>query len=165
MNTTIRLATADDAGTIFELINELARVQGCTDDLPASPESLRRQMLSQKPPFECLLAEDASGPIGHALFFQNYSTWEGKPGIYLEDLYVRPSVQGHGVGRAFMQFLANLAAERGCARIDWTVLDTNRSGQEFYSRIGARPLAQWHHWRLDSQAIKSMATRALSSKA
>jgi GNAT superfamily N-acetyltransferase len=157
MSIEIRLAGPEDAETIFQLITELARVQGCNSNLPATPELLREQMSNDNPMFECLLAERPGESIGHALFFQNYSTWEGRPGLYLEDLYVRPDCQGNGVGKMLMQQLATIATERGCKRIDWTVLDTNTSGQMFYRGVGAQPLKQWHHWRLDGEALNNMA--------
>jgi len=164
MSIQIRLAGPEDAETIYRLIAELARVQGHDSNLPATPELLREQMSCENPLFECLLAERAGESIGHAIFFQNYSTWEGRPGLYLEDLYVRPDCQGNGVGKMFMQQLASLATQRGCRRIDWTVLDTNTSGQMFYRGVGAKHITQWHHWRLEGEALSNMATSEISQK-
>ena len=145
---TIRPATADDAETILAFIQALAEYERELDAVEATADVLREQMSSETPPFECVLAEEDATPVGFALFFQTYSTWRGRPGIWLEDLFVPPRLRGHGVGRALLEHVAGLAVERGCARLEWAVLDWNKSAMAFYRTLGARHLDEWQIWRL-----------------
>lgn len=153
----IRSATPDDAETIHGFINELAAYEREPDAVEATPESLRGQLASQRPPFECLIAEDSGGPLGFALFFHNYSTWRGKAGIYLEDLFVPPRHRHRGVGRALFQRLARLAVERDCARMEWAVLHWNKLAFDFYEKIGARRMDDWVICRVTGDVLADLA--------
>lgn len=153
----IRFATVDDAATIHALIVALAVYEREPDAVEATPESLRAQLAMERPPFECLLAEDEAGDaVGFALFFHNYSTWRGRPGLYLEDLFVRPEARGRGLGGALLRRLAMIATERGCARMEWSVLDWNELAIDFYHRLGAQPMTAWTTWRLDGEALAAL---------
>jgi len=149
MTVTIRFATSDDAATILRLIKGLAGYEREPDAVAVTAEELRAQMASANPPFECLLAEYAAEAAGFALFFRNYSTWRGAPGLYLEDLFVLDQYRGRGVGGALMSRLAEIVAERGWSRMEWAVLNWNTAAQSFYRDQGARPMDDWTIWRRD----------------
>jgi ribosomal protein S18 acetylase RimI-like enzyme len=148
MTINIRMANPADSHSLWQLICDLAAFQGHPGAVKTTPETLRKQLEASQPPFECLVAESKGVLVGFALFFQSYSTWEGKAGIYLEDLYVSPSTRGLGVGKLLFEKLAELGESRGCARIDWTVLWSNLSALNFYEKIGAQNLSDWSHFRL-----------------
>ncbi len=154
---TIRRARPEDAGAIVVLITELAIYEREPDAVETTPEILAGQLASDDPPFECILAEAEGAVAGFALFFRNYSTWRGRPGLYLEDLFVRPAFRGLGVARDLLQWLASLAVQRGYTRLDWAVLDWNDLGAEFYRKLGARPMNDWVPWRLDGAALEELA--------
>jgi GNAT superfamily N-acetyltransferase len=149
MTLTIRFASSSDATTIVRFIRELAEYERVPDAVKVTSAEIRAQIDSDDPPFECLLAEYESEPIGFALFFRNYSTWTGRCGLYLEDLFVREQHRGRGVGGALMRRLGEVAAERGWVRIDWAVLNWNTNAQTFYRQHGGYPLDRWTAWRLD----------------
>jgi GNAT superfamily N-acetyltransferase len=149
MTLTIRFALSSDAATIIRFIRGLAEFERARDAVRVTAAELRAQMESNHPPFECLLAEYESEPAGFALFFRNYSTWTGRCGLYLEDLFVREEYRGRGVGGALIRCLRQVAGERGWARMDWAVLNWNTNAQSFYREHGAYPLQNWTHWRLD----------------
>jgi GNAT superfamily N-acetyltransferase len=144
----IRMANSVDSHSLWQLICDLAAFQGHPGVVKTKPETLSEQLASSRPPFECLVAESNNELVGFALFFHSYSTWEGKSGIYLEDLYVCPSTRGLGIGKLLLEKLAEIGASRGCARIDWTVLRSNLSALDFYEKIGAQNLSDWSHFRL-----------------
>ncbi|HVN91272.1 MAG TPA: GNAT family N-acetyltransferase [Candidatus Binataceae bacterium] len=150
----IRFATPQDASAIFELIKGLAEYEREPDAVEVTVDRLREQMESPNPPFECLLAEDESRAIGFALFFRNYSTWRGIPGLYLEDLYVLEDYRGRGIGQALLARLQEIVGERGWGRMEWAVLNWNTPAQGFYREMGARPMTEWTTWRLDRPASK-----------
>jgi GNAT superfamily N-acetyltransferase len=154
MTLTIRFAVPSDAGTIVRFILGLAEYERASDAVQVTADEIRTQMESSDPPFECLLAEYESEPAGFALFFRNYSTWTGRCGLYLEDLFVRAEYRGRGIGGALMRRLAELAAERGWARMDWMVLDWNTNAQSFYREHGGYHLKRWTAWRLDNPGPK-----------
>jgi len=156
----IRAATAADAETIHGFITELAIYEREPDAVEATPESLRVQLEDAHPPFECLIGEVAGEPVGFALYFRNYSTWKGVPGLYLEDLYVKPEQRGAGHGVALLAELAAIAVERGYARVDWQVLDWNTPSIDFYEAIGSRINREWIPCRLTGDALAAMAMRA-----
>lgn len=159
----LRIRTADgaDAGTIHRFIVELAAYEREPDAVEATPESLRAQLESPHPPFECLIGEtEQHGAVGFALYFQSYSTWRGRPGLYLEDLYVAPEHRGRGFGAALLSQLAAVAVERGCPRLDWQVLDWNTPSIEFYESIGAEIKRDWIPCRLTGEALNSLGARA-----
>ena len=154
---TIRPARADDVETIVALIGELAEYEKLGHEVVAGPESIRLHLFGPSPRAEAILAEVDGRPVGFALFFHNFSTFLGRPGMYLEDLFVRPAHRGTGIGRSLLAALAKVAHERGCGRLDWAVLDWNEPAQAFYKSIGARPVDDWTIYRLDADAMRALA--------
>lgn len=157
MSLVLRSATVDDAATIHRFVRELAEYEKEPDAVRVTPEELRAQLAREAPPFECLLAEISGEPAGFALFFQSYSTWRGRAGLYLEDLFVSPPQRGKGVGLALLRRLARIARERGYARMEWSVLDWNEPAIRFYERLGARPMSGWTTYRLTDAALEELA--------
>jgi GNAT superfamily N-acetyltransferase len=154
----LRAATEADLGTIIELIRGLAEYEREPGAVRLDPEELRRHLFGPRPYAEVVLAETGEGAsAGFALFFHNFSTWEGRPGIYLEDLFVRPEFRGHGYGRALLAELARLAVERGCARLEWAVLDWNEPSIQFYRALGAVPMDEWTTFRVSGDALAKLA--------
>jgi GNAT superfamily N-acetyltransferase len=153
-------ATADDLPVILELITELAVYEKLTHEVVATEADLRRWLFGEQPLAEVLLARDDGGTVGFALFFHNFSTFLGRPGIHLEDLFVRPEARGRGVGRALLTTLAALAVERGCGRLEWSVLDWNEPAIGFYERMGARVMNEWRMCRLTGEALARVASQA-----
>jgi GNAT superfamily N-acetyltransferase len=156
----VRFATADDAATILRFVRELAEYEREPDAVESSVEILREQLSAEHPPFECLIAQD-SEPLGFALFFSTYSTWRARRGIHLEDLWVTPSARRRGVGRALLVRLAQVARERGCARLELAVLDWNELAIGFYRRLGGTPLDAWTTWRFSDEALVALAGQIL----
>ncbi|GIW13440.1 MAG: GCN5 family N-acetyltransferase [Tepidiforma sp.] len=153
----IRAAGPADLDVIVELIRALAEYEREPDAVRLDRDVLAEHLFGPRPYAEVLLAEDGEGVQGFALFFHNFSTWEGRPGIYLEDLFVRPGARGRGYGRALLARLAALAVERGCARLEWSVLDWNEPAIGFYRALGARAMAEWTTYRLDGPALRRLA--------
>jgi GNAT superfamily N-acetyltransferase len=149
----IRFANSSDAGLILGFIRGLAEYEHEPDAVQATESSLRAQMESADPPFECLIAERDGEAAGFALFFRNYSTWSGRPGLYLEDLFVPQAHRGHGVGKALLKRMAAIAVERGWARMEWAVLDWNAPAHGFYRALGAISREEWTVWRLDGAVL------------
>jgi GNAT superfamily N-acetyltransferase len=147
---TIRFALPSDADTIVRFIRALAEYEHAANVVTVAAAEIRAQMESGNPPFECLLAEYESEPVGFALFFRNYSTWTGCCGLYLEDLFVHEKYRGRGIGGALMRRLGEIVAERGWARMDWMVVNWNTNAQSFYRDHGGYPLERWTGWRLDN---------------
>lgn len=156
----IRLAEPADVPVLLQLVRELAEYEREPDAVRVTPEDLRAQLACARPPFECVVAEWDGAPAGMALFFQNYSTWRGRPGVYLEDLFVRPEFRRRGIGRALLAHLARLARERGCARLEWAVLDWNAPAIAFYRALGAVALDTWTVFRLTDEALDRLARSA-----
>jgi GNAT superfamily N-acetyltransferase len=156
MTISVRFARPADASAIHRLILGLAEYERLPEAVEVTPAVLRSQLESARPPFECLLAEAGGGPVGFALFFQNYSTWRGRPGLWLEDLFVVPEYRRRGVGRALLVRLATLAAERGCGRIDFAVLHWNAPAIAFYEALGACPLSEWGLFRVTGPALSAL---------
>jgi len=154
---TIRFATEADAETIHRLIVALAEYEREPKAVACTPDQLREQLAAEHPPFECLIAERSGQACGFALFFHNYSTWRGRPGLYLEDLFVPVEHRGQGIGKALLTRLAALAVERGCARMEWAVLDWNEPAIGFYRALGAEPLDEWTTFRLTDEALERLA--------
>ena len=152
----IRWARPDDAEVIHRFVCELARFEREPDAVEVTADTYRKQLLSERPPFECLIAETAT-PVGFALFFGTYSTWRGRPGIHLEDVYVPPEHRGRGVGSALLRRLARVAVERGCGRLEWAVLDWNQPAIDFYDALGATVMAEWLTYRLEGDALRAVA--------
>lgn len=157
MAVAIRLADSNDAELILSFIRGLAEYEREPDAVRATAASLRAQMEAADPPFECLIADRDGEPAGFALFFRNYSTWTGRPGLYLEDLFVPEAHRGYGVGKALLRRLAAIAVERGWARMEWAVLDWNTPAHGFYRALGAVPKSEWTVWRLDGAALAKAA--------
>ena len=156
MTLNIRPAELADVPVIAELIRGLARYEKLEDQVSMTEERLGESLFGNHRYAETLLAEDDGNPVGFALFFHNFSTFLGLPGVYLEDLFVLPERRGKGVGRALFGELARLAVERGCGRLEWSVLDWNRDAIGFYERLGAKPNSEWTVYRLTGEALTSL---------
>ncbi len=160
MPATIRAATPADTSAIFALTYELAEFESLTHVFVATEEGLRDALFGARPSIEALVAENEGRIVGYALFFHNYSSFVGKRGLYLEDVYVQPSQRGSGLGTALIQSLAALAVERQCARFEWTVLDWNRQAISFYEKMGATVMPDWRVVRLTGDALEQLAAGA-----
>lgn len=157
MTIIIREAVAADLGTIQAFILALADYERLSHEAKADRDLLARHLFGSRPMAEVLIAEQAGAAIGFALFFHNFSTFEARPGLYLEDLFVLPQARGSGAGKALLARLARLALERDCARLEWSVLDWNEPAIAFYRAIGARPMDEWTVQRLDGDALAALA--------
>jgi GNAT superfamily N-acetyltransferase len=144
----IRPATVDDLPVILAMIGELAEYERAAESVVATEPDLRRALFDDAPAAWCHLGEVNGEVAGFALWFRNFSTWLGRPGIYLEDLYVRPEARHNGLGKALLLHLVDLARERGYGRVEWSVLDWNEPAQGFYRSLGATPNDAWTVWRL-----------------
>lgn len=152
----VRAANAADVAEILRLIQALAEYEKLRDEAVATVDDLRQTLFGARPAAEVLLAESDGRAVGMALFFQNYSTFLGKPGIYLEDLFVEPALRGQGIGKALLQAVARLAVERGCGRFEWSVLDWNQPAIDFYQSLGARPMSDWTIFRVTGAALAKL---------
>ena len=152
----IRKATPDDIPLILEFIRELAEYERAPEEAVATPEDLRRDGFSGEPRFYVEIAEWDGEPAGFALWFFNYSTWQGKPGLYLEDLFVRPRFRKKGIGKALLVHLAKVAVEKGCGRYQWQVLDWNTPAIEFYESLGAKVMKEWLTMRVSGEALRKL---------
>jgi GNAT superfamily N-acetyltransferase len=153
----IRAATPADIPLILELIRALAAYEREPDAVKTTEADLLRDGFGPHPRFECLIAEVAGEAAGFALFFYNYSTWRGRSGIHLEDLFVHPRFRGQGIGKALLARVAARAAEQGCVRLQWDVLDWNQTAIDFYQSLGAKFLSEWRIMRVNDEAIHSLA--------
>jgi GNAT superfamily N-acetyltransferase len=153
----IRPATEADVPAIARLIRDLAEYERLTHAVALDESRLRDHLFGPRPFAEVLLAEDAGRTVGFALFFHNYSTFLAKPGIYLEDLFIEPDRRGKGHGKALLRAIARLAVERGCGRLEWSVLDWNEPSIQFYQSLGAKPLDDWTAYRLTGEALTKLA--------
>jgi GNAT superfamily N-acetyltransferase len=153
----IRFATVDDSPTILTFIRDLAEYEKLPGEVVADEEAIRTTLFGARPAAEVLIAELAGAPVGFALFFPSYSTFLGKPGLYLEDLFVRVDARGHGVGRALMSALARIAVQRDYGRFEWSVLDWNEPALRFYRSLGAKPHAGWTVQRLTGAPLAELA--------
>lgn len=156
-NFKIRPARVDDVPIILQLIIDLATYERAPNDVTATEKQLVAVLFGEKPSAEALLAFEEEVPVGFAVFFHNFSTWLGKPGLYLEDLFVKPEARGRGYGRALLVELARIARERGCGRMEWAVLDWNDSAIQFYRKLGAQPMDEWTVFRLTGEGIAQLA--------
>jgi GNAT superfamily N-acetyltransferase len=156
----IRPATVDDLPVIHALVRELADYEREPDAVVATEQHFRTALFGDQPLAHCLLADDGEQVVGFAIWFVNFSTWLGTHGIYLEDLFVRPSARGAGHGRALLTELARIAVERGYGRVEWAVLNWNESAQGFYAGLGARPQDEWTVWRLTGDALTALGSAA-----
>jgi GNAT superfamily N-acetyltransferase len=157
MSLSIRPAVVADIPLILSLIRKLAEYERLLPHAVATPEDLKRWLFGERPAAETVIAEWDGTPVGFALFFHNFSTFRGKPGIYLEDLFVEPEFRGKGIGQELLRHLARLATERGCARLEWSVLDWNEPAIGFYKSLGAVPLSDWTIFRVSGDALETLA--------
>ena len=153
----IREAAEADVPLILEFIRGLAEYEKLADSVVATEDVIRESLFGRRPYAEVLIAESNRDPAGFALFFHNFSTFIGRPGIYLEDLFVKPEYRGRGFGKALLVRLAALAAERGCGRVEWAVLNWNKPAIDFYESIGAVPMNEWTVYRLTGDALRKLA--------
>ena len=156
MTISIRPATAADLPLIAQLIRDLAEYERLAHEVRFDDEVLRAKLFGPRPYAEVVIGEIDGKPQGFALFFHNFSTFEGRPGIYLEDLFVRPEARGSGLGKALLSHLAALAVERDCARLEWSVLDWNEPAIGFYKKLGARLMDEWTVMRVDGDALAQL---------
>ena len=156
----IRPAAVGDMPIILELIRALATYERAPNEVTATESGLREVLFGKKPDAEVLLAFERDRPVGFAIFFHNFSTWLGRPGLYLEDLFVRPEDRGKGYGRALLVHLAKIARDRSCGRMEWAVLDWNEPAIEFYRKLGAMPMDEWTVFRLTRDGIAGLADAA-----
>ena len=157
MDTTkYRFAEPADVPVILDFIRGLAEYEHMTDDVVAT-EALLREWIFEKGKAEVLFALEDGVPVGFALFFHNFSTFLGRAGIYLEDLFVKPAYRGRGYGKGLLQTLAEIAVERGCGRLEWSCLDWNRPSIDFYLSLGAKPLDDWTMYRVTGNTLRALA--------
>ena len=154
----IRAAEAKDIPLIVQLVRELAEYEREPGKAVATEHDIRRDGFSGNPKFRVLIAEWDGEPSGFALFFYNYSTWLGRAGLYMEDLFVRPAVRGRGIGKALLTRLAKIAVEEGCGRFEWQVLNWNTPALEFYKSLGARVMDEWSTMRVTGEPLMKLAT-------
>jgi GNAT superfamily N-acetyltransferase len=153
----IRPATLADVPVISELIRDLATYERAPNEVSATEDQLKEVLFGEKPAAEVLLAFEDKTAVGFAVFFHNFSTWLGKPGLYLEDLFVKPAHRGKGYGRALLVALAKIARDRNCGRMEWAVLDWNEPAIQFYRKLGAKPNDEWTVFRLTHDGIGKLA--------
>lgn len=157
MSLTIRPATSDDAELILRFITELAIYEKAEHEVKTDAAGIRDSLFADGSTAHGLICEHNGQPIGYAVYFFNYSTWLGKHGLYLEDLYISPEARGLGAGKALLRHLAQVAVARGCGRFEWSVLDWNTPAIDFYESFGARPQSEWTTYRLTGQALLDFA--------
>jgi GNAT superfamily N-acetyltransferase len=155
----IRFAEPTDVPTLLALVRELAEYENAADQVAASEAQLAEALFGPKPAAEALIAEQDDRAVGLALFFHNFSTWTGRRGLYLEDLYVQPEARGAGIGKALLKRLAEIAVARGCARFEWAVLEWNQPAIDFYRAMGAEMMDEWRICRVTGDALAALARR------
>jgi GNAT superfamily N-acetyltransferase len=160
----IRPAVAEDVPTILRFIKKLALYERLSDEVTATEEILKANLFGKRRVAEVLLGEHQGIPVGFALYFHNFSTFLGRPGIYIEDLYVDEEHRGHGLGVAMFAHIARLAGERGCGRLEWSVLDWNSPAIRFYEKLGAAALSDWTTYRLTGEALDRLGVKSASSR-
>jgi GNAT superfamily N-acetyltransferase len=153
----IRAARMEDVRVILQLIRDLATYERAPDEVTATEEQLIAVLFGERPAAEALLAFEAESAVGFAVYFYNFSTWLGRAGLYLEDLFVKPEKRGKGYGRALLVELAKIARDRGCGRMEWAVLNWNEPAIKFYQTLGARPMNEWTVFRLTRDEIAKLA--------
>nr|WP_316652712.1 GNAT family N-acetyltransferase [uncultured Gellertiella sp.] len=157
MSLVIRDAVADDAATILRFIRELAAYEHAEHEVEATEETIRQSIFGAGSVAHALICEIDGKPAGFAVWFYNYSTWQARKGLYLEDLYISSEFRGTGAGKQMLKRLAAIALEQGCGRFEWSVLDWNEPAIRVYKAIGAEPQAEWLRFRLCGQALKDFA--------
>ncbi|MEX5384868.1 GNAT family N-acetyltransferase [Cronobacter muytjensii] len=157
MSYTIRPARPEDATAIFNMIYELAVYEKAPQEVVTTPDEIRDTLFGEGSKTEALICEAEDKAVGYAVFFTSYSTWLGRNGIYMEDLYISPAYRGKGAGRALLKSIAQCAVKRRCGRLEWSVLDWNQPAIDFYLSIGAVPQSEWIRYRLDGEALLTFA--------
>lgn len=160
----LRAARPEDAEMIAKLIYELAVYERAPEQCHATPDAIRGQLFREGASAEAIVAESAGAIVGYAIFFHNFSTWEAAPGLYLEDVYVRPTYRGKGIGKKLLTYLAALAVERGCKRFEWSCLDWNKPARDFYKSLGAQSMDEWVIYRTEGDALAKLAEAGQSVK-
>jgi len=155
--TVLRFATVEDVGLIIDFIRQLAAYEKKSDEVVTDEDQLRQSLFGERRVAEVVIASYEGEPAGFALFFHNFSTFLGRPGIYVEDLFVIPKLRGHGIGKILLSYLARLAVERGCGRLEWWVLDSNEPAIRFYERLGAKAMDEWTVFRVTDDALTELA--------
>ena len=153
----IRPATPEDVSQILAFVRNLAEYERQPDAVEATEPMLHEALFGERPAAETVIAEIEGAPVGFALFFHNFSTWTGRPGIYVEDLYVEPSARGAGVGKALLKNVAKLALDRGCGRLEWSVLDWNKPAIDFYLALGSQAMDEWTVHRVTGDDLVRLA--------
>ncbi|WP_188056125.1 GNAT family N-acetyltransferase [Sphingosinithalassobacter sp. CS137] len=159
MTIELRAAVPEDVPTILRFVRELADYERAPDAVKATEPALHKALFAAPPAAEAVIAERGGAPVGFALFFHNFSTWEGRRGLSLEDLYVTPAARGSGVGTALLRHLAGIARDRNCARFEWAVLDWNTPAIAFYEAMGAEAMDEWRIRRVSGDALARLAGR------
>lgn len=158
----IRKAGPDDVDLILNFITELAIYEKAPDEVTATSADIHHSLFAAEQHCYGLICSLDNEAVGFAIYFYNYSTWLGKPGLYLEDIYVTPVSRGHGAGKYLMQHLAQIAVSKDCKRFEWAVLDWNKSARDFYESIGAEAKPEWVGYRLDGDALTEVANQGLN---
>ncbi len=158
-------ATPADVPLLLALIRELAEFEQLLQDVDATADGLHAALFGARPDCEAVVARVDGEPVGFALYFHNFSTFRARRGLYLEDLYVRPVMRGHGVGKALLLHLASIAVARGCARFEWSVLDWNQRAIDFYRSMGAAPMDEWTVFRVSGEALDALGRQARAATA
>lgn len=153
----IRFASDNDTGLVLSFIKELAAYEKLEHEVEATEENLAKYLFGDNPKAEVIFGEYQNEPVGFALFFHNFSTFLGKPGIYLEDLFVKPDQRGNGYGKVMLTYLAYTAEKRNCGRLEWSVLDWNEPAIGFYEKLGAVPMDEWTVYRVTGLSLKNLA--------
>jgi len=156
----IRAARPEDAEILVNLVHELAVYEKLEQHARATPDDFRRHLFGPRPAARAILAEVGGEPVGFALWFATFSTFRGQPGLYLEDLFVKPGHRGHGIGKGLLAALARIAVEECCGRLEWSVLDWNTTAIGFYRALGARPMDEWTVYRIDEGPMRGLASAA-----
>ncbi len=157
MSTTIRQARPTDANAIYDMIYELAVYEKAPEEVVTTADEIRATLFGEGSKTEALICEIDGKIAGYAVFFTSYSTWLGRNGIYMEDLYISPDFRGQGAGKALLKHIAQCAVQRKCGRLEWSVLDWNQPAIDFYLSIGALPQSEWVRYRLDGEALQKFA--------
>ena len=157
MSTTIRQARPTDAQAIYDMIYELAVYEKAPEEVVTTPDEIEATLFGEGSKTEALICEIEGKIAGYAVFFTSYSTWLGRNGIYMEDLYISPDFRGKGAGKALLKHIARFAVQRNCGRLEWSVLDWNQPAIDFYLSIGALPQSEWVRYRLDGDALLKFA--------
>ena len=160
MSLNIRPASRADAALILRFVTELAIYERAEDEVKTDVAGIESSLFAEDTSASALICERDGQPIGYAVYFFNYSTWLGRNGLYLEDLYVTPEARGTGAGKALLKYLARLAVSRGCGRFEWSVLDWNEPAIRFYEALGARPQDEWTTYRVTGEALQALAEQA-----